>query len=167
MYLSACIEWLFKDSAPDFADRIHAAKNAGLSAVEFHLWDDKPIDAIRAALDETGVKLTSFCVGPRRSLVDPGGLARFDDLVGQQIGLGGGRRADMDGFIGHQHMRRAGVGIGIDRDGLDAHLLGRPHDTARNFATVRDQDFRYHSDFPQFLKVSQAANIQTKTPAAA
>ncbi|MBR2267673.1 MULTISPECIES: hydroxypyruvate isomerase family protein [Sphingobium] len=78
MYLSACIEWLFKDSAPDFADRIHAAKNAGLSAVEFHLWDDKPIDAIRAALDETGVKLTSFCVGPRRSLVDP---AQHDEFL--------------------------------------------------------------------------------------
>ena len=67
-------------------------------------------------------------------------LARFDDLVGQQIGLGRGRRADMDGLVRQQHMRRAGVGIGIDRDGLDAHLLGRAHDTARNFATVRDQD---------------------------
>ncbi|HUD93281.1 hydroxypyruvate isomerase family protein [Sphingobium sp.] len=71
MFPSACIEWLFKDDAPDFADRIRAAKAAGIDAVEFHLWDDKPIDDIRAALDETGVTLTSFCVGPRRSLVDP------------------------------------------------------------------------------------------------
>ncbi|WP_420143034.1 hydroxypyruvate isomerase family protein [Sphingobium sp.] len=71
MFPSACIEWLFKDDAPDFADRIRAASAAGLNAVEFHLWDDKPIDDIRAALDETGVTLTSFCVGPRRSLVDP------------------------------------------------------------------------------------------------
>lgn len=71
MFPSACIEWLFKDEAPDFADRIRAAKAAGLEAVEFHLWDDKPIEDIRIALAETGVALTSFCVGPRRSLVDP------------------------------------------------------------------------------------------------
>ncbi|NWK98709.1 hydroxypyruvate isomerase [Sphingobium lactosutens] len=71
MFPSACIEWLFKDDAPDFADRIRAAKAAGLEAVEFHLWDDKPIEDIRVALEETGVTLTSFCVGPRRSLVDP------------------------------------------------------------------------------------------------
>jgi hydroxypyruvate isomerase len=71
MFPSACIEWLFKDSNPDFADRIRAAKAAGLDAVEFHLWDDKPIEDIKIALEETGVKLTSFCVGPRRSLVDP------------------------------------------------------------------------------------------------
>lgn len=71
MFPSACIEWLFKDSNPDFADRIRAAKAAGLDAVEFHLWDDKPIEDIKVALEETGVILTSFCVGPRRSLVDP------------------------------------------------------------------------------------------------
>jgi hypothetical protein len=46
----------------------------------------------------------------------------------------------MDGFISHQNMRRARVSIGVDRHGLDTHLLGRAHDTTRNFATVRDQD---------------------------
>ncbi len=72
--------------------------------------------------------------------VGTGLFARFDDLVGNQIGLGGGRRADVHGFIRHQHMRRARIGIGIDRDGLDTHLLGGAHNTTRNFATVRDQD---------------------------
>lgn len=71
MYLAACIEWLFASEHPDFADRVRAAKTAGLEAVEFHLWRDKPLEAIREALDETGVRLTSFCVDPRRSLVDP------------------------------------------------------------------------------------------------
>jgi hydroxypyruvate isomerase len=79
MYLSACIEWLFKDENPQFADRVRAAKAAGLDAVEFHLWNDKPIEEIKAALDETGVKLTSFCVEPRRSLVDP---AQHDEFLG-------------------------------------------------------------------------------------
>lgn len=71
MFLSACIEWLFKDEAPHFPDRVRAAKEAGLKGVEFHLWDDKPIAEIKAALEETGMALTSFCIGPRRSLVDP------------------------------------------------------------------------------------------------
>ncbi|MDO7833732.1 TIM barrel protein [Sphingobium sp. HBC34] len=78
MYLSACIEWLFKDENPHFPDRIRAAKAAGLESVEFHLWNDKPIGEIRTALDETGVQLSSFCVEPRRSLVDP---AQHDEFL--------------------------------------------------------------------------------------
>jgi hydroxypyruvate isomerase len=69
--LAACIEWLFKAEHADFAERIHAANAAGLPAVEFHLWRDKPLDAIERALDVTGVRLSSFCVDPRSSLVDP------------------------------------------------------------------------------------------------
>jgi len=81
MFLSACIEWLFKEEAPDFADRIRAAKEAGLGGVEFHLWNDKPIEDIKAALDETGLTLTSFCVEPRRSLVDPAQHDEFIDAI--------------------------------------------------------------------------------------
>jgi hydroxypyruvate isomerase len=69
--LTACIEWLFESEHEDFAERIHAAKAAGLPAVEFHLWRDKPLDAIERALDATGIRLSSFCVDPRASLVDP------------------------------------------------------------------------------------------------
>jgi hydroxypyruvate isomerase len=71
MHLAACIEWLFKDEYPDFAARIHAARAAGIPAVEFHLWRDKPLDAIERALQDAGVRLASFCVDPRASLVDP------------------------------------------------------------------------------------------------
>lgn len=70
MKLSACIEWLFADETGDFAERIHKAAECGLYGVEFHLWREKPIDAIRRALDDTGLVLTSFCVDPRRSIVD-------------------------------------------------------------------------------------------------
>jgi hydroxypyruvate isomerase len=72
MKLTACIEWLFKSEYVDFAQRIYAAKDAGLSAVEFHLWRDKPLESVERALDATGVHLSSFCVEPRCSLVDPG-----------------------------------------------------------------------------------------------
>jgi hydroxypyruvate isomerase len=71
MTVSPCIEWIFADQHPDFCDRIRAAKAAGFDTVEFHLWREKPLDEIRATLDETGVKLSSMVVEPRRSLVDP------------------------------------------------------------------------------------------------
>lgn len=71
MQLAACIEWMFAEAGEDLAARVRAAHAAGIKSVEFHLWREKPLDAIEAALNETGVRLLSFCVEPRRSLVDP------------------------------------------------------------------------------------------------
>lgn len=71
MQFSACIEWMFTNENDDLASRIRAASAAGVKGVEFHLWREKPLDAIAAALDETGVRLRSFCVDPRCSIVDP------------------------------------------------------------------------------------------------
>lgn len=82
--LSTCIEWHFAE-AGDLAARIHAAKAAGLNAVEFHLWRDKPMDAIAQALDETGVSLTGVCVDPRRSIVDPAERAEMLAAVADTI----------------------------------------------------------------------------------
>jgi hydroxypyruvate isomerase len=76
MYLSACIEWLFREEYPDFSDRVRAAAQ-GFSHVEFHLWRDKPLAALAQALEETGVTLSSFVVEPRRGLVDPAGMSSF------------------------------------------------------------------------------------------
>lgn len=71
MHLSACIEWQFAKDNNTLADRIRAAKAAGLAHAEFHLWRDKDMAGLATALDETGVSLTGFCVDPRRSIVDP------------------------------------------------------------------------------------------------
>jgi hydroxypyruvate isomerase len=71
MKLVACIEWLFKAEHEDLVARVPAAKALGLNAVEFHLWRDKPIDALERVLADTGVAVSSFCVDPRASLVDP------------------------------------------------------------------------------------------------
>ena len=70
MLLAPCIEWQFIEHA-DLADRVRAAAAAGYRAVEFHLWRDKNLPGIAAALTETGVRLTGVCVDPRRSIVDP------------------------------------------------------------------------------------------------
>lgn len=71
MQFAACIEWMFTKGNDDLASRIRAAHAAGVPGVEFHLWREKDLDAIERALVETGVRLVSFCVEPRCSLVDP------------------------------------------------------------------------------------------------
>ncbi|KQM66253.1 MULTISPECIES: sugar phosphate isomerase/epimerase family protein [unclassified Sphingomonas] len=68
--LSSCIEWQFAE-AGDLAARLRAARDAGFTLAEFHLWRDKPIAALAEALADTGIRLTSLCVDPRRSIVDP------------------------------------------------------------------------------------------------
>lgn len=76
--LSSCIEWHFAEAGEGLPERVRAAKAAGLDLVEFHLWRDKDMAGIEEALAETGVKLTGFCVDPRRSIVDP---AERDEMV--------------------------------------------------------------------------------------
>ena len=70
MILSPCIEWLYKAEHPDFCERIRAAKADGFTAVEFHMWRDKPLADVERALAETGIAVTSFLVEPRVTLTD-------------------------------------------------------------------------------------------------
>jgi hydroxypyruvate isomerase len=81
MKLSPCIEWIFAAEHKEMPDRIRAARAAGFESAEFHLWRDKDVDSIAAALDETGLKLTGIVVEPRRSLVDPAQHGEFLDAV--------------------------------------------------------------------------------------
>eukprot|EP01037_Dinobryon_pediforme_P012145 gene12145-12231_t len=71
MYLSPCIEWHFAQEHADMGDRIRAAHAAGFASGEFHLWRDKDVASVGAALAETGLTLGAICTDPRRSLVDP------------------------------------------------------------------------------------------------
>lgn len=100
--LVPCIEWLFKAEHPDFLARVAAAKAAGLDAVEFHLWRDKPIEALVTALAQAGVTVKSFCVEPRASLVDPAEhaavLAATRDAIQVAQRLGGARMILASGF---------------------------------------------------------------------
>ncbi|MNC52543.1 hypothetical protein D3C75_1018930 [compost metagenome] len=69
---------------------------------------------------------------------------RVHDLVLDQIGLGGGRRADVDGLVGHLAGQRTRVGVRIDQHRLDAHLAAGLDDANRDFAPVGDQNFLEH-----------------------
>ena len=90
MKYSACIEWLFQAEAPDFADRIRAAKAAGLYAVEFWKFSNKDIDAVEAALRETGLPLAGILCEPIAPLTDPEAHAAF--LEGVRTSLAVARR---------------------------------------------------------------------------
>jgi hydroxypyruvate isomerase len=82
---SACIEWLFTDEIRTFADRIRASRRAGLDAVEFHLWRDKDLDAVQAALEETRLELVALVSDPRRQItkreLHEAFLSDFSDTV--------------------------------------------------------------------------------------
>jgi hydroxypyruvate isomerase len=96
---SACIEWLFADAeslpplpgtpeanivqqmAVSFPDRIRAAKTAGLDAVEFWHWSNKDLDAIAAALAETGLPLAGILCEPTARITDPETHPAFLDGV--------------------------------------------------------------------------------------
>ena len=67
---SACIEWLFAEEGDSFPDRIRHAHAAGLTAIEFWRWTDKDLDAIEAALKETGLAVTSLVAEPMIALTD-------------------------------------------------------------------------------------------------
>ncbi|MCP8884093.1 TIM barrel protein [Devosia sp. XJ19-1] len=77
MQLSACIEWLFADEAEDIGDRIRLAKASDLDAVEFWFWSNKDLDAVAAALSETGLPLSGFVAEPIIPLTDPANHAAF------------------------------------------------------------------------------------------
>ena len=68
---SACIEWLFEKEAPVFADRVRAAKAADISGIEF--WDasSKDVDAVKAALDETGLTMVGILTAPMQQITNP------------------------------------------------------------------------------------------------
>jgi hydroxypyruvate isomerase len=77
MRYSACIEWLFAPEAPVFADRIRAAKAAGLDAVEFWRFSHRDLDQVKAALDETGLELAGILCEPISPLTNPESHAWF------------------------------------------------------------------------------------------
>jgi hydroxypyruvate isomerase len=85
MRFAACIEWMYTEAGADLPARIRAAHAGGVAGVEFHLWREKPLDAIEQALHETGVRLLSFCVEPRCSLVDPADRERVLAAVADAI----------------------------------------------------------------------------------
>ena len=74
-----------------------------------------------------------------------GRLGRGHDLGDIEIGLRGLRRADGYGLIGHLHVQRVAVGLGIDGHGLDAEPARGPDDAAGDFAPIGDEKLGEHA----------------------
>jgi hypothetical protein len=67
-----------------------------------------------------------------------GGLRGSDDFVNVEITLRGRGGADVDGFVGLLHVERVLVGVGVDRNGCDAHATERANDSAGDGAAICD-----------------------------
>ena len=88
MKLSAVIEDLYMfNEAGDMPARIRAAAAAGLDRVEFHMWSPVGMDAVEAALKETGVRLLSLTVGPRVGCVDRSKEAFVMDAIDRTMAM--------------------------------------------------------------------------------
>jgi hydroxypyruvate isomerase len=83
--LSGCIEMLFKAEHDAVDARIRAAGDAGLDAVEFWSWRNKPLDAVARALRESGLSLSAFSCEPRCAIVDPATHGAFLDAVRESV----------------------------------------------------------------------------------
>lgn len=83
MKYSACIEMLFTEYA--FTDRIYQAKKAGFDSVEFWLWKNKDIKAIKTALQETGLEVGVFQGNVNGRMIDPGDKDRYISGVQESI----------------------------------------------------------------------------------
>src|SRR6478672_4660863 len=63
--LSVNLEYMFQEAGDDLGDRVRAAAAAGFDKAEIFWTHDKDLDALDAALDETGVQLWTVLVDPR------------------------------------------------------------------------------------------------------
>lgn len=127
--LAPNIELLFTEAGESHADRVRAAAAAGFGQVEIWPHEGKDIAALKDALAETGVVVTSQLAGPRvQFLVDPDHSAFYrglDGAVAVAVELGVPRMVVNSGagFGGRNRQSQLDQLIGIYRSGVD-HIAG-------------------------------------------
>ena len=78
MKLSVCIDAVFMGE--DIEKAIHKVKDMGIPAVEFWSWDDKDLEKLKKAKQETGIEIAAFCTG-FISLVDESKRQEYIDFL--------------------------------------------------------------------------------------
>ncbi len=71
----------------------------------------------------------------------PGIETGLHDSIRYQVAFRRRRRTDMDRFIRYLDVQSIAIGIGVNRDRLDAHFLRRLDDAASDLATISYKDF--------------------------
>ena len=103
----------------------------------FDVGTDKHDTGLIERAGEGGILGEEAIAGMNR--LGAGRLRGGDDLADVEIGLGGLRRADRNGLVGHIDVHRVAVRLGIDRYGLDAEPARGPDDAAGDLAPISDE----------------------------
>ena len=119
--LSPVIEWIFAPEHPNFVDRVHAAKAAGFSNVEFHFWRNKPLADVRRALDETGITLNGILVEPWSCLISAD-QRRGEFLQALTNTLAAAKQLGSKAVVMPSGMTDAGVDRRVQHDAMVASL---------------------------------------------
>lgn len=77
----ACIEPMYSELP--FLDRFQAAKDDGFDYVEFWSWTDKDLDAVKAAAEKAGIRISGFNGDADYSLIDPTHKQKYLDFLRQ------------------------------------------------------------------------------------
>ncbi|MFF0465748.1 TIM barrel protein [Streptomyces mexicanus] len=120
--LSVNVELLFREAGDDLGERIRAAADHGITAVEIWSHSDKDLDSIHKALEATGSSLHTLLVEGRLTLADVSTHERFLEHVraaAETAARLGCSRIVTGSGVGLPYMKRA-VQHGIVVDALRA-----------------------------------------------
>jgi len=98
---------------------------------------------VSASLGKLDVFTQKAVAGMHR--LSAGGLGGGDDFLPAQIAVFGCAATNVDRLVTHADVFGVGVGIGINRDGLDGQAAGGGGHAAGDFAPVGDENFVKHA----------------------
>lgn len=113
MRFSPCADMLFRDA--DYTARLRKVAEAGMDAYEFWAWWDKDLDALKAANDELGLTIATFCT-KFVTLIDP--AARADYIAGLRESIAAAKRVGVHQLISQTGNERPEVPRGEQHQSL-------------------------------------------------
>jgi hypothetical protein len=81
------------------------------------------------------------------------------DAIDAQVAVGGRIGPDRHCLVGHAHMPRRAIALGVDRDRGHAHVAARANDPHRDLAAVGDKDLQQN---PKTLTDARADRVGSR-----